>query len=134
MKEIAPVNATEAKLDIQDLVARYNMAWDTGDVDGVLACFVPDGVFTDAAGGEHQGHAAIRAFVEASPGAFGRMRHITSSHLVDLTDGNSARHRCYVVFVSHPGGNRVLDTGEYDDRVRLVDGEWHFAARKVSFD
>ena len=123
-----------AKLDIHELVARYNIAWDTGDVDGVLACFVPEGLFTDAAGAEHRGHANIRTFVEASPAAFGRMRHITSSHLVDLSGGTSARHCCYVVFVSHPAGNRVLDTGEYDDQVILVDGSWRFTARTVAFD
>jgi uncharacterized protein (TIGR02246 family) len=134
MKGIGSIDTATAKLDIHELVARYNIAWDTGDVEGVLACFVPDGRFTDAAGGEHRGHANIRAFVEGSPAAFGRMRHITSSHLVDLHEGSSARHRCYVVFVSHPGGDRVLDTGEYDDHVVLVDGAWRFAARTVAFD
>jgi uncharacterized protein (TIGR02246 family) len=123
-----------AKLDIHELTARYNIAWDTGDVEGVLRCFTADGVFTDAAGGAHRGHDGIRAFVEASPAAFGRMRHITSSHLVDLVDSTSARHRCYVIFISHPGGERVLDTGEYDDHVVLVDGSWRFAARTVAFD
>lgn len=128
------MDTAATKLDIHELVSRYNIAWDTGDVEGVLACFVPDGLFTDAAGGEHRGHANIRAFVEASPAAFGRMRHITSSHLVELNGTASARHRCYVVFVSHPAGERVLDTGEYDDQVVLVDGGWRFATRKVAFD
>lgn len=123
-----------ARLGIHELVARYNIAWDTGDVDGVVACFTDDGVFIDAAGGEHRGPSAIREFVSASPKAFGRMRHITSSHLVDLRDQTSARHRCYVVFVSHPEGARVLDTGEYDDDVRLVDGDWRFKSRRVAFD
>jgi uncharacterized protein (TIGR02246 family) len=128
------MDTAATKLDIHELVSHYNIAWDTGDVEGVLACFVDDGLFTDAAGGEHRGHAGIRAFVEASPAAFGRMRHITSSHLVEPSGPASARHRCYVVFVSHPAGERVLDTGEYDDQVVFVDGGWRFATRKVAFD
>jgi uncharacterized protein (TIGR02246 family) len=129
-----PMLDASAKIDVHELVATYNIAWDTGDVDGVLRCFTSDGTFTDAVGGVHRGHDGIRAFVEASPSAFGRMRHITSSHLVEVVDSTAVRHRCYVVFVSHPGGKRVLDTGEYDDHVVLVDGSWHFAARTVAFD
>lgn len=133
MTEDPPTDPTTARLAIHELVARYNMSWDSEDVDGVLACFAPDGVFVDAAGGKHRGREAIRAFVAASPGAFGKMRHITSSHLVELT-GATARHRCYVVFVSHPAGERVLDTGEYEDAVELSEGSWRFTSRTVAFD
>ncbi|MCU1673644.1 MAG: nuclear transport factor 2 family protein [Frankiales bacterium] len=125
---------TAARLAIHELVARYNMSWDSDDVDGVLSCFSADGVFIDAAGGQHRGHSAIRAFVSASPAAFGKMRHITSSHLVELQAGGRARHRCYVVFVSHPEGQRVLDTGEYEDAVELAAGSWRFTSRTVTFD
>jgi uncharacterized protein (TIGR02246 family) len=128
------MDPTTSRLAIQELVATYDMAWDRGDSDGVVATFVPDGVFVDAAGDPHESRAGIREFVEASPGQFGAMRHITSTHLVDFTDDVRARHRCYVVFVSHPGGERVLDTGGYDDEVGLTDEGWRFARRVVSFD
>ena len=134
MSDISATDPTAARLAIHELVARYNMSWDREDVDGVLACFTPDGVFVDAAGGEHRGHEALRTFVSASPAAFGRMRHITSSHLVEQLTGRTARHRCYVVFVSHPAGERVLDTGEYDDAVEFTEGSWRFTSRTVAFD
>lgn len=134
MTESPPMDPTAARLAIHELVARYNMSWDGEDVDGVLACFAPEGVFVDAAGGEHRGHSAIKAFVAASPAAFGKMRHITSSHLVELQTDRTARHRCYVVFVSHPGGERVLDTGGYEDAVELSEGSWRFTSRAVTFD
>ncbi|GAC1608859.1 MAG: nuclear transport factor 2 family protein [Mycobacteriales bacterium] len=134
MTESATTDPTAARLAIHELVARYNMSWDSDDVDGVLGCFAPAGVFVDAAGGEHRGHDAIRTFVAASPAAFGKMRHITSSHLVEMQTDHAARHRCYVVFVSHPGGERVLDTGEYDDAVELSQGSWRFTSRTVTFD
>jgi uncharacterized protein (TIGR02246 family) len=123
------------KLAIQELVARYNIAWDAEDPAGVVACFTEDGVFVDAAANEHQGREAISAFVTRSYDLFGRMRHITSSHLVSPGDEFGLVHRCYVVFVSHPGDERVLDTGEYEDRVeRAGDGEWLFKRRVVRFD
>jgi len=134
MTENGLTDPTAARLAIHELVARYNISWDSEDVDGVLACFTPDGVFVDAAGREHRGHDAIRSFVAASPAAFGKMRHITSSHLVELLSDRTARHRCYVVFVSHPAGERVLDTGEYADAVELSEGSWRFTSRTVAFD
>lgn len=124
----------ETRLAIQELVAQYNMAWDGQDPTGVSSCFTPDGVFVDAAGGEHRGTDAIEQFVRASEEQFGRMRHITSSHLVSFNDDRSAVHRCYVIFVSHPNQERVLDTGEYEDRVERVDGGWRFRRRIVRFD
>lgn len=124
----------EAKIEIQELVARYNLAWDHGDVEGVSGCFTAEGVFVDAAGGQHRGTAGIEEFVRASYGQFGSMRHITSSHLVTFEGGDAASHRCYVVFVSHPQGERVLDTGEYEDSVVREGGRWLFARRIVRFD
>jgi uncharacterized protein (TIGR02246 family) len=128
------MNDLAHKLAIQELVARYNMAWDAEDPGGVSACFTPTGVFVDAAGGEHAGREAIEAFARASTEQFGRMRHITSTHLVDFRGDSAALHRCYVVFVSHPHGERVLDTGAYEDQVEFSDGNWLFARRVVRFD
>jgi uncharacterized protein (TIGR02246 family) len=133
-KERDLMDQTTARLAIQELVATYDMAWDGHDADGVVETFVHDGVFVDAAGTPHRTRERIREFVEASPGQFGAMRHITSTHLVTFTGDASARHRCYVVFVSHPGGERVLDTGGYEDDVVLTDEGWRFARRVVSFD
>ncbi|HJS94144.1 MAG TPA: nuclear transport factor 2 family protein [Solirubrobacteraceae bacterium] len=128
------MNNLEHKLAIQELVARYNMAWDAEDPSGVSACFTTAGVFVDAVGGEHAGREEIEAFVRASTEQFGRMRHITSTHLVEFAGDQAALHRCYVVFVSHPQGERVLDTGAYEDQVELSEGEWRFARRIVRFD
>jgi uncharacterized protein (TIGR02246 family) len=128
------MDETTARLAIHELVATYDMAWDGESAEGVIGTFVPSGVFVDAAGTPHEGHEAIRAFVEASPGQFGAMRHITSTHLVEFTGAAAARHRCYVVFVSHPGGERILDTGGYDDEVVLTEDGWRFARRVVAFD
>jgi uncharacterized protein (TIGR02246 family) len=128
------MNEVEARIAIQELVARYGMCWDSMDVDGVLDCFTEDGVFVDAVGDEHRGRDEIAAFVRGSERQFGAMRHIASTHLVSFEGDGAASHRCYVVFVSHPGGERRLDTGEYEDSVVLEDTGWRFARRVVRFD
>ena len=128
------MDETAARLAIHELVATYGMAWDSEDADGVVRTFLPDGVFVDAAGTAHEGQAAIREFAVGSREQFGAMRHITSTHLVEFRGDRTARHGCYVVFVSHPEGDRVLDTGGYEDEVVLTDEGWRFARRHVSFD
>lgn len=122
------------QLEVEELVARYNWAWDHHDVQGVVDCFAPDGVFVDAAGGKHRGSAEIQKFIQGSFAQFGEMRHMTMSHLLSPVEGSRAHHRCYVLFVSHPDGARVLDTGEYEDEVRWDDGRPHFSTRLVRFD
>jgi uncharacterized protein (TIGR02246 family) len=128
------MDQTAARLAIHELVATYNLAWDGEDPDGVVATFTEDGAFVDATGTPHAGHAGIREFVEGSYAQFGAMRHITSAHLVEFDGEREARHRCYVVFVSHPSGERVLDTGGYEDQVKLTDEGWRFVRRQVAFD
>lgn len=130
----AAVDEKNARLAIHELVARYNMAWDSDDADGVVECFTSDGVFVDATGLEHRGPEAIRAFAAGTRADFGRMRHITSTHLVTALSATEATHRCYVVLASHLGEDRQLDTGEYEDTLRRVGDEWRFVRRVVRFD
>lgn len=127
-------HAEARHVEVEELVARYNWAWDHHDVQGVVDCFAADGVFVDAAGDAHRGHEEIRQFAEASYSLFGEMRHMTMSHLVSQADGSVVQHRCYVLFVSHPKGDRVLDTGEYEDEVDLEGDKPHFRSRIVRFD
>lgn len=130
----AMASAVLRKLQVEDLVSRYNLAWDHHDVQGVVDCFVADGVFVDAAGSGHRGSEEIGEFVAASFLQFGEMRHMTMSHLVSPVDVSRAQHRCYVLFVSHPEGARVLDTGEYEDEIVWEAGNPRFQARTVRFD
>ena len=47
------------RLDIMDLIARYAHTLDTGDLDGYVNNFAPDGVLFE----EHKGRDAIREYV-----------------------------------------------------------------------
>lgn len=122
------------QVQIQELVARYNFSWDQKDPDGVVATFAAEGVFVDATGAEHKGPREIAAFVAQSLENFGAMQHMTSTHLVDEAGEGVYRHRCYLIFVSHPGGERTVNFGDYDDEVVRVDGALRFRRRVVRLD
>ena len=122
--------------DILDLVARYAHTVDDRDVDGILACFAPDGRI-DFEGGASSGvgHDGIRAAFEA---AFARpelARPATSTHLMANTlltvDGDRAHAETHgVAYLASPATGTVTTRGlRYsDDLVRGDDG-WRITHR-----
>ena len=73
---------------ICDLLGRYVWTLDTGDVDGVVACFTPDGVAVDTMGDRDVGADGIRNFATrfiSRPDFRGRQHQVT--HLFFEGDG-----------------------------------------------
>jgi hypothetical protein len=128
----------EDRLVIEDLFVRYTTALDSGDVDGVVGCFIEDGWLDSPIVGRHQGREELRAFAEktAEPirarGA--RFRHVVTNFLIDVRD-DRAQARCYLLdFVTIEGESKLLSSGEYDCELARVDGSWLFVSRLVRMD
>ena len=65
----------EDRLGVEDLLAAYIWAADTGDIDAYVDTFATDATLIDSNGARHVGHAAIRAYAGqffARPGGRGR--------------------------------------------------------------
>jgi hypothetical protein len=90
--------SVEDRLDIEELFARYCWALNTGDIDGVLACFTADGFLEHPPQGRFNGHAAIRAIVEelwyARPGWFVGRQHL-ANHFLMQRAGEGVRVKAY---------------------------------------
>lgn len=118
---------TEDRLDILDLLARYNYAIDDGDAQTWAACFTPDGEFVSPT--DHRtGTDELIAF--ASRPSRGTL-HYTTNEII-TGDGNNAAMRCYLELVN-AGGEKpeILFCGRYEDElVKTADG-WRFAKRTV---
>ncbi len=125
------------QLAIQNLFSRYMWALDGGDVEGILACFAPDGALESPAVGRYAGHDGIREFATRfskfrERGA--QMRHMISN-IVTEVDGDRATAKCYlVVFITQNEASRLLGPGRYDCRIKKVGGEWLFDNRLVVMD
>ena len=130
-----PSRATLDRLEIQELVARYNHAIDRGDTEGWVGCFSEDGAF-DGVAGRLEGTAALRDFAEALTTApewaeFRPMRHWTTNFLIDL-DGDAATMRAdHVLYRQTADGAVPLLMAVYHDTLRREDGRWLFAERVV---
>src|SRR5712692_6685257 len=114
---------------IEQLVARYNHAIDSGDGEGYGATFLEDGCFQITGRDPVRGRAALAEMVRR---AGGRVRHVVSNVLID-GDGDTATLKAYLTAIPKAGGP-VGVTGLYDDALRKVDGRWLFAERRFTLD
>ena len=122
---------------IQDLVARYAWALDTGDVDALVECFTADAVIIEEVFEEPdrwEGHRGIRALAEhyrAVPDFPGRQHHV--SQLLIEGDARRCALRSFA-FVTECRGEPPYVTrfaGYYQDRVVKAKGVWRFRERII---
>ena len=128
-----PLSAEDV-IEIEQLICRYNFAFDRGDAKAFAACFTSDGSFHLAGEEQARGRDGLVAFAESLP-ASGQLRRVVTSVLADGREG-VASNQCYcTVFSSGPGsGINVLAQGIYSDRLaRNADG-WRFTERRFDPD
>lgn len=124
------------ELHCLDLINRYCVTADHNDVEGFLAVFTEDAVWTQPSGTVVRGHEALRSFFVNRPRG-SVVRHISSNAVVDAVDGDNARGISYATVFRFagdgipPGPAEALDAMiEYhDDYVRTSSG-WKIKARR----
>jgi len=121
------------RLEIRDLVARYDRAIDSGNAEAWAACFTEDGSWDG--GIRVDGREALLAFARSLPtdAAFAALRgarHFVANHLVEETGPDEARLLCdNLMLQPREGGVAAILAADYDDRLRRVDGRWLFSSR-----
>ena len=122
------------RVEILDLIARYNHAIDRSDGPAWAATFVEDGLFEGSAGVPVRGRRALEEFAASGHSRRGAVRHLTDNVLID-GDGDRATLTAYLaMFRVGSGLPELVRTGVYRDTLRRVDGRWKFAHRKFHID
>lgn len=119
--------SVEDRLDILELVARYNHAIDSGNGKAWAETFTEDGVF-ETSRGKTEGHEALAKFVEGMAANMPGARHWNNNHVIE-GDGDQATHTCYLMLV-RPGAE-PMSGSRYEDNLVKVNGQWKFAQRSV---
>lgn len=120
-----------ARVEIDDLIARYARYADSGRSADLAALFTDDGVLT-AGGDDVHGRGAITAYLDASKASLagrdpaGRIRHHVSSRRVDLISRTSARATSYFLAITATGPDHW---GIYRDQLVHDGARWRFAHR-----
>ena len=127
----------EDRLQIQDTVARYAWALDTGDVESFVTCFCRDGTLTwDAFDTPDvwQGPTQLRqfaSFLRDQPATAGRQHHV--SNLRIFAEGGVIRACSYVAVALRSGEGPHLLTvmGYYEDVFDREGDAWRLKSRVI---
>lgn len=134
-----PSLSIEDRCALQDLIAAYSWALDTGDVEGLVACFTPDARMSEEVFDEPdvwEGHDGVRGIAEHyrnAAGFPGRQHHVTQVQYMPQDDG-SCKMRSFAFVTECEGEPPYLlrFAGWYDDlAVKCDDGQWRFQKRTV---
>ena len=128
-----PVQRLRDQLEIRELTARYNRAFDDGDADAYAATFVPDGSMEATGIPRAEGHDALKGLVRQTP--YGIV-HITTDPIIEIDGDRAVQHCTLIVANRHEDRSPVTfgTTGRYDDElVRTADG-WRFTSRVAVLD
>lgn len=112
--------------EIRQLVARYAVAVDSRDLDGLVALFVDD----VQVGREQHGRDALRAFFDRS------LREVTvtilntGTHVIDLVDSAHATGIVYCRGEVQVGDRWIVQAIQYRDAYERRDGHWYFTRRE----
>lgn len=131
--------AAEDRFGLQDLIANYSWALDTGDAEGLVACFTEDAVMSEEVFEDPdvwEGHDGIRGLVRHyanAPGFPGRQHHVTQTQYLPQPDGK-VRMKSFAFVTECEGEPPYLlrFAGWYDDlAAKQADGQWQFERRVV---
>jgi ketosteroid isomerase-like protein len=123
----------EDRLNIVELINRYNTLADERDVEGTLACYTEDGQITGDFG-TGEGRAAMREDLPAIFEAEGTLkRHLAVNHQLS-GDGENAEARYVLVVLEGESIPSVGATAIITDELKKVDGEWLVRRHNVDID
>lgn len=123
---------TEDYLEIRELTARYNVTFDSGDVEGWLECFTDDMVFVLNGKEVGRGIPAMREFCHKMQRTL-KVRHFTTDAIIRV-EGNTATQDAYLMVIDVSKGSQFKSSGAYADQLRRVNGQWKFSKRVATLD
>jgi SnoaL-like domain len=125
------LKTVEDTLKIQQLYARYSDAIMRNDAKTFGSCWIAHGYWF-LLGIEYRGKEAIVEAYSKSVVGTDFIMHLAISPFISI-NGDKAKVRSQVQEILHfCGGGAMIILGNYNDELHKVDGQWHFAERRIS--
>lgn len=126
--------AVADKLAIQQLVHRFENAFDAGDLDAHMATWAEEMRF-ESPFGNHDNRTAYRAWVASfveQTRAMGGTRHLINNCDIEVR-GDEATMFCYLTILNRQQRS-IIATTTCEDTLRRIDGQWKFTGRVLRVD
>jgi len=121
----------EDRVSIMELLARYARCLDSGDLDGYVNNFAPDGVLF----GNHVGHGQIREYVgqviERRSADPSRRMHFVGFPVIEGNAQHVTVHS-YLLWLQLGAESPVSAAAEYVDECIKLNGRWVFKTRAIT--
>jgi hypothetical protein len=129
------------RLDVMELIGRYQQVVDAGDDAAYADNFIPDGI-VESSTGVYRGREAIRAMIRdlVARGRLGAepamVRHfISMPYIYNGTNERCSARTYMITFGPDQDGDLIADTHwTYVDDIVKHDGRWLFARRRFQVD
>ena len=123
--------STADRLEILELVARYNHTMDGRDAEAWAACFTPDGVFDGGPRLQAEGRAGLVAFMERLIARDIPALHWVNNIVIEGA-GDAARMTLYLLVIDLRGdAPRPSHFGVYHDELTRTAEGWRFRKRRL---
>jgi hypothetical protein len=122
---------TDDRLNILELVARYNWAIDHREAEAFADVFTADGELWADHALRAKGRAALIEHIRKAERTGHRIRHWPCNPVLEGT-GDGAKLRMYVMAFDIGAGIRPQIIAEYEDDLARNGGQWKFRVRRVT--
>ncbi|MFW0785620.1 nuclear transport factor 2 family protein [Gordonia sp. CPCC 206044] len=112
-------------IEVQQLLAKYAVTMTTGDIDGVVSVFTPDGTYS--AFGDVYTLDQFPRLVEVAPSGL----FMTGTPLLDLADDGTGTGTQPLCFIDHTQTD--IRIGYYKDTYLRTDNGWRLRTRAMTF-
>ena len=116
----------EDHVAISDLIARYCLALDLGEIEDWVGLFAPDASY-EVYGRSYDGREALRKMMRAAPGGL----HLGGPPVIDMLDADHARTRRNLLFVERTNG--ISRSAVYTDELVRTSEGWKIARCRCQF-
>lgn len=121
----------EDRAELEDLVARYFLASDGDDIDGLADCFTGDGTFSVSGTLCGESRTAIAAFMAGERAKMGLTVHVPNLMLFTIEEGGQASGIVNAHLELVLGEQSLFGAVRYVDRYLRADGRWRIRSRDM---
>ncbi len=123
------------KINIQELIAKYNIAFDNKNIDEWTNTWSDDGVWSTPFG-EAKGKIELKNMANRITNEFASgKRHISTNIIIENAPKNTASVRSYLTVTETKRTPEVVASGTYNDTLKKdANSKWKFVHRRLEID
>jgi len=128
--------SVEDKMNIQELITKYNLTIDNKSLDEWTNTWTDDGIWTTTFG-EAKGKTELKNMVNKITNEFASgKRHLSTNIIIeDASTNNVANAKSYLTVIEAQKTPEVVASGTYSDILKKdASGKWKFFQRKLDID